>query len=251
VLAWAIDLDGVMWRGSETIAGSARAVARLRRVGAPVVFVTNSSARTPGQVAAQLAHHGVPDAEPLVITSAMAAADLVQPGERVLVIGGDGVRAAVGERGADLVVDDGPVDVVVVGISSTFSYHDITAAMVAIAGGARFVATNEDATFPTAGGRLLPGNGAQVAAIAVASGVEPVVAGKPHEPIAELVRDRVGTDGIMVGDRPETDGAFAASLGYRFGLVLSGVTTGDDLPVDPPPDVVARDLAELVAAREG
>jgi ribonucleotide monophosphatase NagD (HAD superfamily) len=77
--------------------------------------------------------------------------------------------------------------------------------------------------------------------------VTPVVAGKPNEPMAALVRSRLGPDGTMVGDRPDTDGRFARTLGYRWALVLSGVTRRGDLPVDPAPDVVAGDLAELVS----
>ncbi|MEL7209697.1 MAG: HAD hydrolase-like protein, partial [Actinomycetota bacterium] len=112
---------------------------------------------------------------------------------------------------------------------------------------ARFVATNDDATFPDAD-RLLPGNGSIVAAVATAAGAVPTVAGKPHPTITDLVRNRLGPDGVMVGDRPETDGLFARALGYRFGLVLTGVITADDLPVEPTPDVVEHDLAALVAA---
>jgi HAD superfamily hydrolase (TIGR01450 family) len=247
VLGWAIDLDGVMWRGSEAVGGSAGAVARLREAGSPVVFVTNSAARTPEQVAAKLARHGVPDAGPLVITSSMAAASLVAAGERALVIGSGGLRAALAGRGAEIVAG-GPVDVVVLGITPRFGYDDLTRAMRAIRAGARFLATNDDATFPDSGDRLLPGNGALAAAVAVASGSPPVVAGKPHEPIAALVRSRLGPEGIVVGDRPETDGLFASTLGYRFGLVLSGVTSAADLPVEPVPDLVSPDLAGLVEA---
>ncbi|MGF1599997.1 MAG: HAD-IIA family hydrolase [Acidimicrobiales bacterium] len=245
MLAWAIDLDGVVWRGSETVPGSPDAIARLRRAGAAVVFVTNSAVRTPDEVADELARHGIPDAAADVITSAAAAASLVEPGQRVIVVGSDGLRAAVTGRGAE-VVATGPADVVVVGLTDTFAYDDVARAMTAIRAGARFVATNDDATFPDAG-RLLPGNGALVAAVATAGGRPPdIVAGKPHETIARFVRRRIGDDGIMVGDRPETDGLFARSLGYRFGLVLTGVVGPDDLPVDPEPDHVAPDLAALV-----
>ena len=242
--AWAIDLDGVVWRGPETVPGAPEAVARLRSAGCPLAFVTNSAVRTPAQVGAKLADHGIPDAESLVITSAVAAASLLSPDERVLMIGGDGVRAAVEGRGAHI-VDTGPADVVIVGLSSSFDYDDLNRAMTAIRAGARFVATNDDSTFPDAD-RLLPGNGALVAAVATASGVTPLVAGKPHDTISGLVRDRLGPEGIMVGDRPETDGAFATAVGYDFGLVLTGVTTEADLPVEPTPAVVAPDLATLV-----
>ena len=117
--------------------------------------------------------------------------------------------------------------------------------MRAIRSGARFVATNDDATFPDADG-LLPGNGALVAAIAASAEQPPEIAGKPHAPIASLVRDRLGDVGIMVGDRPETDGLFATSVGYDFALVLTGVVGADDLPVEPTPRFVADDLATLV-----
>ncbi|MFV0260167.1 MAG: HAD-IIA family hydrolase [Acidimicrobiales bacterium] len=255
MLAWAIDLDGVVWRGAEPIPGSADAVARLRALGAPIAFVTNSSARTPAQVAAKLADCGIPDAEPLVVTSAMAAAGLIDPGSRVLVIGGDGARHAAEQRGAVVITSDGldvesatavTADAVMVGITPTFDYVALTAAMAAIGADARFVATNDDATFPIHGGRFLPGAGSIVAAVAAATGVAPLVAGKPHEPIAALVVDRLGAEGIAVGDRPETDGLVARALGYRFGLVLSGVATADTLPRDPTPDLVAADLADLV-----
>jgi ribonucleotide monophosphatase NagD (HAD superfamily) len=82
--------------------------------------------------------------------------------------------------------------------------------------------------------------------VVVASGATPVVAGKPHRPMADLIREQVGTEGIVVGDRPDTDGMFAKTLGFRFGLVLSGVVKEADLPVEPTPDEVAPDLRALV-----
>jgi glycerol 3-phosphatase-2 len=143
------------------------------------------------------------------------------------------------------VVEDGPADAVVVGITTDFNYDVLGRAMKAIRGGARFLATNDDATFPDADG-LLPGNGALVAAVATASGAAPEIAGKPHAPIADFVRTSIGSDGVMVGDRPETDGLFAESLGYDFALVLSGVVNADDLPVQPTPRFVAVDINSLV-----
>lgn len=234
----------MVWRGTETVPGSPDAVARLRAAGIPIAFVTNSAQRTPAQVAEKLAHHGIPDAEREVITAAMAAATLVRAGERVLAVGTDGVRHALADAGVEI-VHDGPADAVVMGIDQTFDYDAMTRAMHAIDGGARFIATNTDSTFPTADG-LVPGNGALVASVATATGRVPEVAGKPHEPIAALVRARLGADGVMVGDRPETDGLFAAAVGYRFGLVFSGVTQRADLPVEPTPDHTAADLATMV-----
>lgn len=244
--AWAIDLDGVVWRGSETVPGAPEAIAALRDAGAPLAFVTNSAVRTPEQVGAKLAGHGIPDAADLVITSAMAAAWLIEPGERVVMVGSDGLRGAIEDRGAE-VVPEGPADATIVGLTHSFNYDDMARAMTAIRGGSRFIATNDDSTFPDAE-RLLPGNGAIVAAVATAAGATPVVAGKPHETIAAMVRERLGPEGIMVGDRPETDGLFAKALGYRFGLVLTGVVGADDLPVEPTPDLIEPDIAALVAA---
>ena len=237
----------MIWRGVETIPGAPEAIERLRGAGVPFAFVTNSALRTPMQVAEKLASHGIPDAEEFVITAAMAAAAMVEPGARVLVIGSDGLRHAMIERGAE-VVDSGPVDVVALGITTDFDYEMMTTAMRAIMAGARFIATNDDATFPDAEG-LLPGNGALVAAIATCAGQAPEIAGKPHAPIAAFVRDRLGDVGVMVGDRPETDGRFAESLGYDFALVLTGVIRADDLPVDPLPRFVADDILSLVDER--
>lgn len=220
----------------------------MRDAGIPIAFVTNSAMRTPAQVAEKLAYHGIDDAESEVITAAMAAATMIEPGERVVAVGSDGLTAALTEAGAE-VVPEGPADAVVVGITMNFDYRDMTRAMRAIDGGARFIATNTDTTYPSHDG-LLPGNGALVGSIAIATSVEPRVAGKPHDPIAALVRDRLGDVGIMVGDRPDTDGLFAEAVGYEFGLVLSGVTTRADLPVIPAPVMIADDLLSLFEQRK-
>lgn len=252
-MGWVLDLDGVVRLGPRAVPGAAQAVDRLLAAGEDVLFVTNSAYRSVADVEAELGAHGI-DAHGRVLTSAVAAASLVAPGERVLCCGGPGLRTELLARGALLVPGPGPgdeeaegrpVDAVVVGYDPAFDYAALTRAMRAIRAGARFVATNRDATYPTDEG-LLPGNGAIVAAIETASGVAPEVAGKPHPPMLGLVRDRLGPDGTLVGDRPDTDGAFARALGYRFALVLTGVTSAADLPVDPEPALVAPDLAAVV-----
>ena len=255
-MAWVLDLDGVLWLGDQPIPGAAEAVERLRTAGERVLFATNNSFARVGEQEAKLASFGVP-AEGDVVTAAMAAARLVSPGERALVCGGPGIVEALTGRGVAVVdsrshePSDGPVDVVVVGFHRDFDYEGLRRAAGAIRRGARLLATNDDATYPTPDG-VIPGGGAIVAAVAYATGVQPVVAGKPQLPMAEVIHELVGASaaggeaGIMVGDRPETDGAFAKTLGYRFGLVLSGVTAAGDLPVSPTPDVVAADLAALV-----
>ncbi len=179
------------------------------------------------------------------MTSALAAARLVEPGERVLVCGGPGVVEAVAARGA-VPVGDGDADVVMVGLDRAFDYDRLRVAATAVRRGARLVATNDDATYPTPDGPI-PGGGALVAAVARAAEVAPVVAGKPHRPMADLVRARAGAGGTVVGDRPATDGALARVLGYRFALVLTGVTRPGDPPAEPAPDLVASSLDDLVA----
>jgi 4-nitrophenyl phosphatase len=241
---WLLDLDGVVWLGGEAIPGSPEAITTLDAAGIEVCFATNFSYSPVAEAEAKLARIGI-DGRGRVITSAMAAAALVRPEETVLLCGGPGIEEALLARGAT-VVRQGEADVVVVGYDPEFDYRKLTLAVSAIRAGARFVATNEDPTFPTPQG-LLPGGGALVAAVAYASQRAPEVAGKPHQPFADLVRARFGAEGVMIGDQPSTDGGLARRLGYRFGLVLSGVTRAVDLPTDPPADFVGADLAELVA----
>jgi HAD superfamily hydrolase (TIGR01450 family) len=240
------DLDGVVWLAHQPIPGSVEAIADLRAAGHRVLFVTNnSSARVEVQEAA-LAAIGIPAAGD-VLTSANAAALLIEPGERVMVCGGEGVVEAVVGRGAVVVEDraDDRIDVVVVGFHRTFDYDEMLYASRAARNGARLIGTNDDATYPTPDGPI-PGGGAILASIVTAAGVVPIVAGKPHGPMAQLVRATVGDsaakNAVMVGDRPETDGLMAATLGCRYAHVESGITLPGTTVV-PKPDLIAADLA--------
>jgi 4-nitrophenyl phosphatase len=240
------DLDGVIWLADQPIPGVAKAVERLREAGHRVLFVTNNSFATIAQVEEKLASFSIP-ANGDVVGSAVAAATMIEPGQRILLCGGPGVEEALLARGAELVTD-GDADAVVVGFHRDFDWEEMRRSASAVRRGARLVATNDDATYPTPDGPV-PGCGAILAGIAKAAGVAPEIAGKPYAPMAAVVRmvagDLVG--GVMVGDRPDTDGRFATALGVRFGLVLSGVTRPGDLPVRPDPDLVADDLDALVA----
>lgn len=244
-MTWLLDLDGVVWLADDPIPGSAGAVAELRSRGQRVVFLTNNSSATVAEYLAKLARVGVETDARDLITSAQAAASLVERGETALVCAGPGVDEALAARGVRT-VRDGKADAVVVGWHRDFDFGRLTAAFDAVAGGARLIGTNDDATYPTPSGPL-PGGGSILAAVAYASGVEPVVAGKPFAPIVDLLHARVTDAEIMVGDRPTTDGLLAARIGVPFGLVLSGVTGADNVPSEPPVAHVAADLAALVA----
>jgi glycerol 3-phosphatase-2 len=259
------DLDGVVWRGETPIEPAVAGIAELRASGLRVAFVTNNSSQRLSEVADRLARAGVPAEPDDIVTSASAAAALLAssltPNARVLACAGAGVVEAM-EREGFAIVDGPPADAVVVGFHRDFDFDELVRVSQAVREGARFIATNVDATYPITGG-LLPGAGSIVAAVATASGREPEVAGKPEAPMAAIIRARLGDAGIVVGDRPSSDGAFAAALGWPFALVLSGIASrtpghGEERVPDPPPAFVGADLGALVpdllrtvAARSG
>lgn len=242
-MPWVLDLDGVIRLGSDPIPGAAEAVARLRAAGEEVVFATNNAYRPISDQEAALAAMGIP-AEGAVVGAAQAGASLLRRGERVLVVGGPGLREEVVGRGCSI-VDDGPCDAVISGLDRSFDYEALRRAGLAIRAGARWVLTNPDPTFPTPHG-LEPGAGSIGAAIRAAGGAEPEIGGKPEGAMVGLLRARLGDHGVVVGDRPDTDGKLAVAMGYRFALVFSGVTGRDDLPVEPEPWRTADDLLALV-----
>lgn len=246
------DLDGVVWLSHQPIPGAVESVGLLRERGHRVVFVTNNSSPTVAEHEAALAAVGIP-AVGDVLSSSMAAALLVEPGQRAFVCGNHGIVESLERRGVE-VVAEGPADVVVVGFHRTFNYESMRVASQLVRDGALLVGTNDDVTYPTPDG-LIPGGGAILAAIAAASMVAPVVAGKPYAPMARLVAEELGLDAaglgaaVMIGDRLDTDGRFAAALGCRFALVFSGVTAAtDDLDaMVPRPDVAGSSMATVVA----
>ena len=250
---WVIDLDGVVWRGDRLLDGSAAAIGALLEAGDRVVFCTNH-AHGPEVKERQLAALGVPAAP--VVTSAEAAAAACVSGSTVLAMGERSLVECLSGSGLEVQdvwgLPDGEVpkvDTVVVGACPDWDRSRVGMVADAIRAGATFLATNDDPTYPVTGPvgpRLLPGNGALVAAVATAAGVPARVTGKPHAPMAELLVARHGAVDVVVGDKPETDGLLAERLGARFGLVLSGVTSADDLPVTPDPWRVGTDLAALV-----
>ncbi len=248
---WIVDLDGVVWLSGEPIGQVREAIATLRSRGARVVFATNNSAPTIAELLARLDAFGVTSSPDDLISSAAAAASLVTPGQSVKVLAESGVLEALDARGVT-VSDRGRADAAVVGWTRSFDFDELAATATAARSSGRLVATNEDPTHPTPAG-LMPGAGALLAAVATASGVRPEVAGKPHEPMAALMKSRFGfADGdgsvVMIGDQPRTDGKLAQRLGIPFGLVDSGVTAAGADGFDVPVAVRYPDFTAMVAA---
>lgn len=219
-----LDLDGVCALGDTPIPGAGAAVERLRAAGLQVRFVTNNSTRTPARVIEHLAGVDIDATPDEVITSPLATAKLLSPGTRCLVIGMEGLRTALEDRGCVLTPGTGDVEAVVVGMDTDLTWAKLCAATTALDRGARFIGTNADVSFPQADG-LWPGNGAVLAALTAATGREPEVAGKPHPPLLEQAAHSLPHGPLlMVGDRIDTDIAGADALGWDTLLVLSGIT---------------------------
>lgn len=245
------DLDGVLYRGDEPVPGAPETIDALRDAGAHIVFLTNNSSRTPEQVCAKLVAMGISAVHSEIVTSAVATADLLasRGGGSAFVLGGDGVTSALANAGLE-VLDGEPAtaDLVVVGIDDDLTYAGLRTACVLVRRGARLVATNSDRTFPANGGELWPGAGALVAAVTTATGVEAEVVGKPHAPLFETALRRAGgTTPLVIGDRLDTDIAGADALGWDSLLVLTGVSSRDELAASPfRPTYVAHDVTALL-----
>ncbi|MGO9335285.1 MAG: HAD-IIA family hydrolase [Acidimicrobiales bacterium] len=251
-MTWLLDCDGVVWLAEQAIAGAREAVTTLRASGHRVVLLTNNSFPRRSDHLAKLERMGMPTDPADVLSSAMAAALLLEAGERALVLGGPGIVEELMARGVTSVRpgtgrEVGPVDAVVVGMDPSFDFSSLAAAATALRAGARLIGTNDDPAFPTPAG-MLPGAGALLAAVARAGEAAPIIAGKPYPPTVALVRERIGEVEIVVGDRPSTDGLLARRLETRFGLVLTGVTPAGHGQLDPEPDLEASDLLALAHA---
>jgi len=231
-----IDMDGILYRGSEPISGAKEFIILLQREGTPSLLLTNNSTRTPAHCVTKLAQMGIEVEKDDVLTSAQATAlymaRVAPPRARVYVIGEEGLRSALREKGYALSED---AEFVVVGMDTHLTYEELKAATLLIRGGAKFIGTNSDKTFPSEKG-IVPGNGAILAALEAATGIAPTVVGKPEPIIFELALAKLGTDRertAIIGDRLETD----VLGGQRFGLitilVLSGITTPQELENSP------------------
>src|SRR6266403_756541 len=244
-----IDMDGVIYRGSELIPGAERFVRELRSQNSPFLFLTNNSQRTRRDVATKVARLGIDVEEEHVFTCAMATARFLarqKSGGTAFVIGEGGLLTALHSNGYSIV--DRDPDYVVVGEGRTISFEMVEAALEMILGGAKLVATNLDPNCPTESG-MRPGCGATVAMLETASGVKAFSVGKPSPVMLRGARKELGltTDQtVVIGDTMETDILGGVQLGFKTILVLSGGTNREDLEhYAYQPDRIVESIADL------
>ncbi len=250
-----LDMDGVIWKADAPIGNLPATFAKITARGLRFVFATNNSTRTPQQYVEQLARLGLNVASEQVVTSSLAAAALLKkrlaPGARVFAIGEDGLLAALAENSLEaLPLEEAEsAQAVVIGIDRKINFQKMAEAALLIRRGIPFYATNLDKTFPTPRGQI-PGSGAWAEVLITASGIQPIVAGKPSTAMMELALERLGLPResvLVVGDRLETDIAAAQAAHCPTALVLSGVATRAQAEAwRPALSVIASDLAELL-----
>jgi HAD superfamily hydrolase (TIGR01450 family) len=254
--AMLLDMDGVLYHGDRLLPGAADFLSRIRRI--PHLFLTNNPILTPREVARKLARLGLPEPDPdRIITSAQATALWLTreiSGFRYFAVGGDGLHQALRKAGTE---DQDQADFVVVGEGPGLDYESLTLGLnLIVKQGARLVGTNPDLNVDaTLNGshRLLPGGGALLAPFMLASGVEPVVIGKPNPLLFEMALEQLDCTAercLMIGDRPDTDIAGAAAMGMRTMLVRTGrFGPGEAWPEEiPAPDWDLEDLTQCAAA---
>jgi 4-nitrophenyl phosphatase len=254
VAAFVLDIDGVLHTGDRPLPGAVEFIQLLQACRLPYLVLTNNSTRTPAAVAERLMRMGMDVGAEHILTSSLAAAlylKKIRPeGGRVYVVGEEGLELPVSEAGFEL-AEDGPADFVVVGMDRGVTYAKLKRAALLIRAGARFIATNPDTTLPSPEG-LVPGAGALIAALQVSTGSKPVVIGKPEAACFELALEKLGVNrahAAAVGDRLDTDIEGGRRAGMRTILVLSGVSTANDLAESAvQPTWVFNNLLELVKA---
>ena len=249
-------MDGVVWKADAPIGNLPEIFARIRERGLKFVFATNNGTKTPEEYQQKLADLGV-EIEPWqVVTSALGIAFMLSQkyprGTKIFMIGEDGIRVALEEKGFEILSIENATEAqaVVMGIDRGINFDKIAEATLLVRAGIPFYTTNTDRTFPTPRGEI-PGSGAWVSIITTATGVEPIIAGKPFPYLMELSLERLGTkkeETLVVGDRLETDIAAGQSVGCPTALVLSGVSTKEQADEwEPKMNMIADDLASLVA----
>jgi HAD superfamily hydrolase (TIGR01450 family) len=266
-----VDLDGVVYRGADPVPGIAAVLASRAAGGDDIVYVTNNSMHYRADYVTRLSDMGAPVTADRIVSAPRATALYLREREpdvrRVLAVGASGLdrelrdvglevvnagfaAQRMAREGIDGVAAAGGPGAVVAGVDPQLTYLRIAAAADCVRAGARFIATNRDPVYPTERW-LRPGAGAVIAAIEVASGVAPVVIGKPEPLLMEQAAHAVGrspTEAIVIGDGIVTDLAAARAVGARTVLMLTGVTSGPAaaaLPEADRPDAVAADADQL------
>ncbi len=247
-----IDMDGVLYRGTEPLPGMQDFLAYLDRASLPHAFITNNAGRTPAEYAQKLAGMGAPVAPERILTSSLVTAAHVGatsgPDDRVFMIGGPGLREALDQAGVVRTEDPNEATIVIVGIDRELTYERLARATLALGRGALFLGTNADRSFPSERG-MEPGAGALLAALETATGAKPRIFGKPQPDLFRQGLDMLGTAAertAMVGDRYETDIIGAHGVGLVTIAVASGVGSADDLRSrDPAPDHILESVQEL------
>ena len=255
IKALILDMDGVIWKADAPIGDLPSIFERIRARGLKFVFATNNSTRTSEQYVEVLKELGV-DVEPWqIVTSSQGVAHAVAQkfprGTKVFMIGEDGIRMALEERGFEILsVEEAPqAQVVVMGIDRSINFQKVVEGTLLVRNGIPFYATNTDKTFPTPRGEI-PGSGAWISVITTATGIQPIIAGKPFPFLMELSLEKLGTNKeatLVVGDRLETDIAAGQVVGCPTALVLSGVSTQEQAEAwEPRPTIMAASLNDLV-----
>jgi HAD superfamily hydrolase (TIGR01450 family) len=249
-----IDLDGVVWVGSDPVPGAAETLRRLLEDGKPVVFVTNNPGRPPATYAERLHDMGVPAGREQIVTAGMVTATLAAEragdGAGAFVIGAAAFRDAAVAAGLEPLDGEAARRAAVVLASGHrgFDYDELLTATLALQAGAALFATSRDPTLPMPGGAW-PGTGAVLAAIETASGARAEIGGKPERHLFDLARERLGKVErvAMVGDRIASDVEGGRRAGLATILVLSGASTREDAErAEQSPDHVLDGLSDLL-----
>ena len=252
IRAMILDMDGVLWRDTQPIGDLPTIFGKIHNLGLKVILATNNATKSPQQFLEKLAGYGVTLEPWQVINSSMATAAYLKKefpqGGNVFIVGNDGLRQILAEQG--FYPNDTNVIAVVAALDRELTYEKLKKATLLIHSGVPFIGTNPDRTFPIPEG-LAPGAGAILAAIEAASGVKPLVIGKPRPDMYNAAIERLGTSSretLVVGDRLETDIAGAQNGGFPNALVLSGVTTLEQAKAwKPAPDFITNNLESLLA----
>ena len=245
-----LDLDGTIYEGGAAIPN---ALEGLTEAALPMVFITNNASRAPQTVADQLNGLGYDVHADDVMTSAQAAiemaAEIIEPGSNVFVLGAESFKQLAREAGYNLVdsADDNPA-AVFQGLNREMTWKQMSEAALAVSRGARFLVSNLDTTLPSERGFLV-GNGSVAAAISTTTGVAPLSAGKPKPPMFIKAAERVGAKNpLAIGDRLDTDIAGGNAAKMDTFMVVTGVSTHMDVVAAPPehrPTLIGADMTAL------